>query len=818
MASQYILEALIKATSGDARRELGRFDDSLEKVADKTEKAGKRMKLSLSSITTGALALGVGIAGAVATVVKGLDALEKGAQLQQVEKNFSTLAATIQTDAGTLKAALDDAARGMVDSATLMGSANMLITMGLASSKEEVASLVEMATQLGRGGSAGQNIADFAATLANQSIERLDTFGISSGRVRTRIDELIKSGQALNREEAFKLAVLEEGAKSMERLGEQSVNMASVVKAQFADIRDQIIRDVTAGAQPAVEEFANETLPALAKAAQEAAPHVVSALTSIGKQAELMAKNASMREVRRELKELGLTAGELRDVMDTDFSGFRLFRNTEQFTEDIQAQERATMRLTLAQEAIAKGFTGTNEELVDLVDVMYAARVRAEGMNNAYEDLQASTEGVNDEIATQVRQIGDLTRANPQLLEQMGRKNSLLSDEEAAIARANAANRAYFDAQRQAREEAEKSAEAVREWADSFMEGNGAIDDYIEALRDAEESQGEWRQYTLTNAREIAGINEQLGKDLSDETKKTYTEILRTAEEGGEEWLRTYDALQDDLTESQRDALVRQRADLIAQQGEVRSYYTGDADAHQEAVDRMRAAEQQLAQDVKARAFEQLLASIATKEGRDVALDAAVKAGVLSQEEATLRQRYYDTKEALDDVILRYEAGLIPTAEAAANAVNNLTAMLLGQITVLYDAKAAADNYKAGLDAINNMDINNPYGDSRGAGGTTDTGSNGTDRYRAMGGSVYAGRTYVVGERGPELFTPTRGGVIVPNHVLQQQAAAAANAGNVTYNNQRTSSPSMTLNVQTVMPAVSVIREFRLMQAMMGGV
>lgn len=733
MASQYILEALIKATSGDARRELGRFDDSLEKVADKTEKAGKRMKLSLSSITTGALALGVGIAGAVATVVKGLDALEKGAQLQQVEKNFSTLAATIQTDSASLKAALDDAARGMVDSATLMGSANTLITMGLASSKEEVASLVEMATQLGRGGSAGQNIADFAATLANQSIERLDTFGISSGRVRTRIDELIKSGQALNREEAFKLAVLEEGAKSMERLGEQSVNMASVVKAQFADMRDQIIRDVTAGAQPAVEEFANETLPALAEAAQEAAPHVVSALTSIGKQAELMAKNASMREVRRELKELGLTAGELRDVMDTDFSGFRLFRNTEQFTEDIQAQERATMRLVLAQEAIAGGFAGTNEELVDLVDVMYAARVRSEGMNDAYEDLQTSTEGVNDEIATQVRQIGNLSRANPQLLEQMGRKNSLLSDEEAAIARANAANKAYFDAQRQARVAAE-------EWAEAIMGSNSAIDDYVRALE-------------------------------------------------------AMDAAQN----------------------------TGDLDAYAQAVGGLSEAEKNLARDVKTRAFEQLLASAATQEGRQAALDAAVQAGILSQEEATLRQRYYDVTTALDDVVLRYQTGLIPTAGAAANAVNNLTAMILGQITVLYNAKAAAEEYKAGLDAINNTDINNPYGGSGGAGGTyqppgdDDAGDDGTDRYRAMGGSVYAGNTYVVGERGPELFAPTRNGVIVPNHVLQQQAAAA-NAGNVTYNNQRTSNPSMVLNVQTIMPAVSVIREYRLMQAMMGGV
>jgi phage-related minor tail protein len=35
-----------------------------------------------------------------------------------------------------------------------------------------------------------------------------------------------------------------------------------------------------------------------------------------------------------------------------------------------------------------------------------------------------------------------------------------------------------------------------------------------------------------------------------------------------------------------------------------------------------------------------------------------------------------------------------------------------------------------------------------------------------MGGPVSAGRTYLVGERGPELFTPQGGGQIVPNHQL----------------------------------------------------
>ena len=38
--------------------------------------------------------------------------------------------------------------------------------------------------------------------------------------------------------------------------------------------------------------------------------------------------------------------------------------------------------------------------------------------------------------------------------------------------------------------------------------------------------------------------------------------------------------------------------------------------------------------------------------------------------------------------------------------------------------------------------------------------------FRANGGPVKAGGSYVVGERGPEVFTPGVSGMITPNHAL----------------------------------------------------
>jgi len=46
-------------------------------------------------------------------------------------------------------------------------------------------------------------------------------------------------------------------------------------------------------------------------------------------------------------------------------------------------------------------------------------------------------------------------------------------------------------------------------------------------------------------------------------------------------------------------------------------------------------------------------------------------------------------------------------------------------------------------------------------------GGGGTSGTKAIGGSVQAGGSYMVGERGPEMFVPSRGGSIIPNDNLQ---------------------------------------------------
>ena len=106
--------------------------------------------------------------------------------------------------------------------------------------------------------------------------------------------------------------------------------------------------------------------------------------------------------------------------------------------------------------------------------------------------------------------------------------------------------------------------------------------------------------------------------------------------------------------------------------------------------------------------------------------------------------------------LMRTEAGyaigvvqdLASTAQNAASQFASLTAEILG----------AVDAYIA-LEGV---------GGTRGGGG----GKSGWGKYsgkRASGGEVNAGDTYLVGEKGPELYTPSRSGYIVNNDDLMNR-------------------------------------------------
>jgi hypothetical protein len=165
--------------------------------------------------------------------------------IQAVSNTFDALTASIGTDAVTAMGQLREATRGMVADADLMQAGNKFLAMGLADTAEGAADLAEVATQLGMamGEDATASMENFALMIANQSLPRLDSFGISSGKVRERIEELMSATEGLTREQAFNQAVMEEAQITMAKVGEQGGGAAGTmarIQTTIANLRLEI--------------------------------------------------------------------------------------------------------------------------------------------------------------------------------------------------------------------------------------------------------------------------------------------------------------------------------------------------------------------------------------------------------------------------------------------------------------------------------------------------------------------------------------------------------------------------------------------------
>lgn len=218
---QIVLEAIdeAKRTLDRAEKQIKGFGDETKKVGDKGEKASGKMGM-LDGVMVG---LGAQAANLITQLPSmAFEMVKLGAQAEAVSNRFTAFAGGTER-ANELLAAFQEGTDGTVSKMGAMEGAAKLLQMQLVDNAAEMELTAAIATRLGdQTMGAGDRIADFAALLANQSIPRLDNFGISSGRVRARIDELLKSGQALTRDAAFKMAVMEEGAKALDTLGDTS--------------------------------------------------------------------------------------------------------------------------------------------------------------------------------------------------------------------------------------------------------------------------------------------------------------------------------------------------------------------------------------------------------------------------------------------------------------------------------------------------------------------------------------------------------------------------------------------------------------------
>lgn len=208
--------------------------NTIEIIISATDNASKKMSGLVDTLKSiGALA----IAKQVGEIAFNLAKI--GAQSEAAEARFRAFAGGAEQAADIMQR-LEEVTGGAISRIEGMQAATKLLSMGLAKNADEVAALTNIAVRLGdQTMSAGERVNDFALLLANQSVMRLDNFGISSGKVRERIQELQEATPGLTREMAFLQATMEIGSQSLQKLegvGGGTVVAMNTLDAAFKDL------------------------------------------------------------------------------------------------------------------------------------------------------------------------------------------------------------------------------------------------------------------------------------------------------------------------------------------------------------------------------------------------------------------------------------------------------------------------------------------------------------------------------------------------------------------------------------------------------
>lgn len=148
------------------------------------------------------------------------DMVSLGNAANATNATFTALSGGAEAAATTMRS-LREATGGVVADTELMAGANRLLAMNIATTGQQAAELSAVAVNLGRafGQDASTAIENFSLMIANQSLLRLDSLGISAAAVRERMKELKEEFPAMDKQARFTQATLEQATLSVDRLG-----------------------------------------------------------------------------------------------------------------------------------------------------------------------------------------------------------------------------------------------------------------------------------------------------------------------------------------------------------------------------------------------------------------------------------------------------------------------------------------------------------------------------------------------------------------------------------------------------------------------
>jgi len=206
------------------KRDLGEVETRSRRASgglDQLDRSGQALKAGLQML----------LAGGISRALWGLSemsALENRASRTLDEISGSSVAAAANL------AAMERATLGAATQAEMMDHATTLLALGLARDARELERVTQLVTTLGS--RFGGTLQSFQLMMSNQSLQRIDEFGLSIEEVTRRYEAYTRAGK--DAEEAFRLAVLDAMQEKFEALGGAVVDDALVFDQLRAAAKD----------------------------------------------------------------------------------------------------------------------------------------------------------------------------------------------------------------------------------------------------------------------------------------------------------------------------------------------------------------------------------------------------------------------------------------------------------------------------------------------------------------------------------------------------------------------------------------------------
>lgn len=223
-----LTEIIITATTQQFDRGIDRVTTGFRNAGQ----AGQSLNAGLSSLTNTVSAM----AGAFAVVEVGKFALDASLAADNVATMRTSMVSLSGGAGAAVKnmEALDRATMGIASESEKLAIGQQFLGMQLVDNAADLERVITASTRLGgtfQNLGAKEAADQFALMIANTSDARLDSFGLNSGRVRERINELMETTAGMTREMAFFQATMEEAEVSMQRLGPASLSTTQHVQA-----------------------------------------------------------------------------------------------------------------------------------------------------------------------------------------------------------------------------------------------------------------------------------------------------------------------------------------------------------------------------------------------------------------------------------------------------------------------------------------------------------------------------------------------------------------------------------------------------------